>query len=73
MHITPIKARRFYKKRGPVTESQFALLKYVRNFPGLKRKGSKKSRIDLLIEGISNNIKIIHKYGDLNKIGIKIE
>ena len=65
------KGQEIYKKRGPITESQFALLKYVRNFPGLKRKGSKKSRIDLLIEGISNNIQIIHKYGDLNKIEIK--
>ncbi len=62
------KGQEIYKRRGPVTESQFGLLKHVRNFPGLKRKGTKKSRIDLLLEGISNNIKIIHKYGDLSKI-----
>lgn len=36
------KGQKIYKKRGPITESRFALLKHVRNFPGLKRKGSKK-------------------------------
>lgn len=62
------KGQQVYKRRGPITESQFGLLKAVRNFPGLKRKGRKKSLIDLLIEGICHNIKIIHKHGDLSKI-----
>ena len=62
------KGQQVYKRRGPITESQFGLLKAVRNFPGLKRKGRKKSFIDLLIEAITHNIKIIHKHGDLNKI-----
>lgn len=62
------KGQQVYKRRGPITESQFGLLKAVRNFPGLKRKGRKKSFIDLLIEAIRHNIKIIHKHGDLNKI-----
>ena len=62
------KGQQVYKRRGPITESQFGLLKAIRNFPGLKRKGVKKSRIDLLIEGICHNIKIIHKNIDLSKI-----
>lgn len=62
------KGQKVYNRRGPITESQFALLKHGRNFTGLKRKGRKKSKIDVLLEGISNNIQIIHKYGDLTKI-----
>ena len=35
------KSQQVYKRRGPITKSQFGLLKTVRNFPGLKRKGRK--------------------------------
>ena len=62
------KGQQVYKRQEHITESQFGLLKDVRNFPELKRKGRKKSFIDLLIESISHNIKIIHKHRDLNKI-----
>ena len=62
------KGQMIYKRRGPITESRFGLLKAGRNFLGLKRSGRKKSRTDLLLEGISNNIQIIHKYGDLSKL-----
>lgn len=62
------KGQLIYKRRGPITESQFALLKEKRNFPGLQRKGQRKCWIDLLIQGITHNIQIIQKYGELKKL-----
>ncbi len=62
------KGQMIYKRRGPITESRFGLLKSGRNFLGLKRFGRKKSLIDLILEGIGNNIQIIHNYGDLSKL-----
>ena len=53
-------ANKFIKKRAPITESIFGVLKTGRNYGGLKRLG-KKCIIDLNIEATVHNIKIIHK------------
>lgn len=52
--------QQIYKKRAPITESIFGVLKTGRNYGGLKRLG-KKCIIDLNIEATVHNIKIIHK------------
>lgn len=53
--------QKIYKKRTPITESIFSVLKTGRNYSGLKRLGKEKCIIDLNIESIVHNIKIIHK------------
>lgn len=53
--------QKIYKKRAPITESIFGVLKTGRNYNGLKRLGKRKCIVDLNIEATVHNIKIIHK------------
>ena len=53
--------QKIYKKRAPITESIFGVLKTGRNYNGLKRLGKRKCIVDLNIEATIHNIKIIHK------------
>lgn len=53
--------QKIYKKRAPITESIFGVLKNGRNYNGLKRLGKEKCIVDINIEAIVHNIKIIHK------------
>lgn len=53
--------KKFTKKRAPITESIFGVLKTGRNYNGLKRLGKRKCIVDLNIEATIHNIKIIHK------------
>ena len=53
--------KKFTKKRTPITESIFGVLKTGRNYNGLKRLGKQKCIINLNIKTTVNNLKIIHK------------
>ena len=53
--------QQIYKKRAPITEPIFGVLKNGRNYGGLKRLGKRKCILDLNIEATVHNIKIIHK------------
>jgi transposase len=53
--------RQIYSKRFHTGETYFGILKHSRNFPGIKRKGIKKAGIELTLQTIAHNIKIIHK------------
>ncbi len=53
--------QKIYKKRTPITESIFGVLKTGRNYNGLKRLGKQKCIINLNIKTTVNNLKIIHK------------
>lgn len=61
MIISLIMGKKFTKKRAPITESIFGVLKTGRNYNGLKRLGKRKCIVDLNIEATIHNIKIIHK------------
>ena len=61
MIIFQIMANKFIKKRAPITESIFGVLKTERIYGSLKRLGKRKCIIDLNIEATVHNIKIIHK------------
>ena len=56
-----IMCKKIYKKRLPITESIFGVLKTGRNYKGLKRLGKQKCIINLNIEATIHNLKIIHK------------
>ena len=56
-----IMCKKIYKKRLPITESIFGVLKTERNYNGLKRLGKQKCIINLNIEATIHNLKIIHK------------
>ena len=53
--------QKIYKKRAPIMESIFGVLKTGRNYNGLKRLGKRKCIVDLNIETTAHNLKIIHK------------
>jgi transposase len=54
--------RQLYKKRFHTGETYFATLKESRNFRGIKRKTIKKAQMELTLQAIAHNIKIIHKH-----------
>ena len=60
-HYYSDKGQQIYKKRAPITESAFGILKRAQNYRELQRTGHKKCLIDLKIETTTYNIKIIHK------------
>ena len=60
-HYYSDKGQQIYKKRAPITESAFGILKRAQNYRGLQRTGREKCLIDLKIEATTYNIKIIHK------------
>jgi len=52
--------RELYKKRAHTGESYFGTLKEARNFSGIKRRGIKDAEIELTLQAIAHNIRIIH-------------